>query len=234
MSLDSSVQSFFDRFPAAYDMYAGTPLYHLTHSRYVPGIQKDGLRPHPALFPAAQGTFLMDMISKYGSGHPGDTAYIQNRILDPNTIYLSTTRPDMEATLGYGVPERLMLLMRGMASLAVKTSLTDNERDFAAHSLEEHRQALTENNPAIVGLRVDPLAPSVANSRLGRFSLDKVSDAETALDIARYVDGSYASNIPVQSEIAPEYITIFGRTPIDAARAMQGVDTEPSWTASIH
>lgn len=234
MSLNPSVERFFDRFPAARDSYANTALYHLTHSRYVPGIQTHGLRPHPALFPVSQGTFLMDMLHQYGSGHPGDSDYVQRRILDPSTVYLSTTRPDMEGPLGYGIPERLMLLMRGMASLAVKTSLTDGERQFAARALEEHRQALTENSPAIVGLQIDPLAPSVANSRLGTFNLDKVPDAETALDVARYVDGAYANNIPIQDTIGPEQITIFGRIGISPERAMQGIHVEPSWTESIH
>jgi hypothetical protein len=233
MSTAPSVQRFFDRFPAAYSNYAGTPLYHLTHSRYLPGIQADGLRPHPTLFPETQGAFLVDILRRYGSGHPGDSDYVQRRILDPRTVYLSTSQPDMQGSLAYGVPERLMLLMRGMASLALKASLTDGERQFAAAALEGHRQALTENNPAIVGLCVDPLAPSVANSRFGTLDLDSVPDAETALDIARYVDDVDVNNIAVQGRISPEYITEFGRTPIDAERALQGVYAEAGWAASI-
>jgi hypothetical protein len=234
MSFSPSVSHFFDRFPAAQEAYAEAPLYHLTHSRYLGGIQANGLQANRTLFPEEHGAFLLEMYQRYGSNHPSDAAYIRDRILDPSNVYLSTARPDMNGYLSYGVPERLVFLMRGMKALAAKTSLSSGERDFAAHALEEHREALTADEPSIVALEINPLSPSVVNNRLGRMALDKVSDMETALQVARYVDGSYANNIPIrEGDIDPEFITVFGETPFDPESALVGVDAEPGWAFSI-
>lgn len=73
-----------------------------------------------------------------------------------------------------------MLLMRGMNTLAGKESLSVAERVFAAQALAGHIQSLTQNDPAITVLEVDPLAPSLVNSRLGVHHLEEVQDAETA------------------------------------------------------
>ncbi|HSX07277.1 MAG TPA: hypothetical protein VLG11_00070 [Candidatus Saccharimonadales bacterium] len=227
------IQGFFERFPAAHDAYADSKLYHLTHSRYVPGIQTEGLRPNADLFPAEQGVFLLHVCSSYSSGQPSDIEYVQNRILNSGNIYLSATVPDMSDEFGYGIPERLVFLMRGMAALATKSSLTEAERNFAARALEGHRTALTEGEPAIVALQVDPLAPGVVNNRLGNVPLDGIHDETLALDAVRYVDGPYGNNIPIQSAIEPGFITVFDQKPITAERAMQTVNAEPGWAAAI-
>lgn len=228
------IQGLFERFPAARDAYADSRLYHLTHSNYVPGIQAAGLRPNADLFPAEQGVFLLHMCRRYGSGQPSDTDYIQRRILESSNIYLSAVKPDMSDEFGYGIPERLVLLMRGMAALAAKNSLTEVERTFATQSLEGHRAALAEGEPAIVALQIDPLAPSVVNNRFSGQALHEIHDEAAALAAVQYVDGPYGNNIPVQDTIEPDFITVFDQKPITAERAIQTVYAESGWTASIH
>lgn len=229
-----SVDHFFERFPGAKEVYAAARLYHLTHSAYLPGIQVDGLQPNRNLFPAEHGSFLLQMFQRYGSGQPADADYITNRILDPSNVYLSTTQPNMNGHVGYGMPERLVFLMRGLRTLATKQSLTVEERYFAAQAFDKHLETLSKGVPSIVAIEVDPLAPSVLNNRLGRIALEKVQDLDTALEIARYVDRPYSNNIPIANTIGPEFITVFGETPpLDIADALHSVYTEPGWAASI-
>jgi hypothetical protein len=227
------IQQFIERFPAARDVYATTNLYHRTHSRYLPDIQTEGLRPHPELFPAEQGQFLLDMLQKYGSGHPNHAEYVRDKILSADRIYLSTVNPDLSWYVTYGIPERLTFLMRGLSTLATKSSLTDGERNFAAQSLEEHRVALTENNPALITLEIDPLAPGIMNSRLGGVALQTYPDEAAATAAIEYIDGGDRNNIAVQEEIEPSFIRVYSRLPIDPERAMLGVDDQAGWASSI-
>ena len=228
-----NVTNFFERFPAAKEAYASASLYHLTHSRYLAGIQANGLQTNVEPFPQEHGAFLLDVYDRYGPNHPSDRHYIQDRILGSSAIFLSAVQPNMEGRLDYGVPERLLVLMRSMAALATKENLTDGERNFAAAALEEHRQALSAGDPAIVALEVNPLAPEIVNHRLGHPELDEIRDPEIAVETMRYVDGNYSSNIGVAGAIEPEFISEFGRTPFDPATTLSSINTVPSWVASI-
>jgi hypothetical protein len=231
-SIHPSVVDFFGRFPEAQATYVDTPLYHLTHSHYLPGIQTEGLRPNRELFPQEHGGFLLQVLRRYGSGHPSDADYVRNRILEPNNVYLSAVKPDMDGSLGYGIPERLMLLMRGMNTLATKSSLTDGERGFAAKAYDEHLRALKAGEPSIVALEVNPLAPDVVNNRLGRMALYRIGDSETAL-LAVSGDTYYGNNIAIDGAIAPEHISVFGQRPLDTTVLEQRVSAEASWASSI-
>lgn len=100
---------FFGRFPAAREAYAETPLYHQTHSRYLPGILEEGLQPDRQLFPQEHGDFLLRMYRKYSAiVEQSQANYITDRIIDPSTpyLYLSAVHPD-EAFMDYTIPERL-------------------------------------------------------------------------------------------------------------------------------
>lgn len=133
---------------------------------------------------------------------------------------------------GYGVPERLMLLMRSMASLATKSSLTDGERNFARQSFGAHYAMLTEGNPQIVALKVDPMAPPIIDSRFGSGLLGEISDPDEALFVVQYLD-QYPGNIAVADSIGPDYITHFAQTPLDTDKLRASVSSEPGWAVSI-
>lgn len=230
-ALESRVSTFFERFPSAQAAYSETKLYHSTHSMYVPSILREGLRSNPDLFPSSHGQFLLDMYNRYGEGHPDDVNYIRDRILNDRLVYVSAERPGT-GFAAYGIPERLMLLARGMYSLSRKGNLTVAERGFAAEALQGHVRSLTENKPAIVDLEVDPLAPSLAN-RLGAFAVERVDDAETAEFVARHIDGNYAHNIPITDTVDPAYISTYRTTSITPERATEGIYSDAGWAASI-
>lgn len=232
-SLPPNIQSFAERFPSAFELYCDTKLYHLTHSRYLASIQSEGLKPNPELFPAEQGKFLLRICRQYGSGSPSDIDYIQNRILDPRKIYLSTTKPDMDERHGYGVPERLMLLMRSMTALSTKHSLTEEERDFARQSFDGHRRSLTEVGSTIVGLEIDPIAPAILHVRLGRVMLNAIPDIDIARDVVRYLDGPYSNNIPISGQVDPGFIQEIGRAPLNPGLVAAITRNEAGWTQQI-
>jgi|SRR5688572_20318596 len=226
------VSAFFDRFPSAQQVYSSTRLYHSTHSMYVPGILSEGLRSNPDLFPRNHGQFLLDIYNRYGPGEPSDVEYIQDRILNDRLVYVSTERPGT-GFASYGIPERLMFLARGLYSLSRKESLTVAECDFAAEALQGHVRGLTENDPAIVDLEIDPLAPSLANNRLGAFALERIDDAEAAEFLAERVDGNYSKNIPIKATIEPAFISIHRTTPITPERATAGIYSNAGWADLI-
>jgi hypothetical protein len=240
MPVSPNVARFFDEFPAAHTAYAARGLFHLTHSLYLPSIQAEGLRPNAALFPENQGEFILDMQARYDPASPDDRAHarghIQKQIIDPRRIYLSGKQPDMNSgILEYGIPERLMLLMRDLATLATKESLTNDEREFAHQALKKHVADMTSGNPSIVALKIDPLAPSVVNSRLGSKPLHQVTDEEFALEVVEYADGAYPNNIAIEGAIEPIYITTFGQAPTTSVQSsLASIYGEATWAAAIH
>jgi len=234
MSIPPEVQHFFGRFPAARDAYAAQPLYHQTHSRYLPGIMAEGLRPNHSLFPPEQGGFLLQMYKKYATYVVNEQVqYIQDRIISSSIAYLSAVHPD-EAFMDYSVPERLTLLMRSMAALANKTSLTEAERAYAARSFAEHKAALTEGNPRSITLQVNPLAPSAVNSRLAPHNLAEVTNEEDATSLVHYVDGNYQNNISVREPIEPAHIQVAQEIPLTHTALLSITkNVELGWTRDI-
>jgi len=122
-----AVSALFARFPEVVEQYAANNLYHVTHGMNVPGIMADGLKSAEP-FPAEHGQFLLDVVARHISNSVlarQSNDYIQNRILNGSHVFLQTTKPNLSAQQPYAVPERLMLLMRGMYWLAHKEQLVD-------------------------------------------------------------------------------------------------------------
>ncbi len=226
------IETFFGKFPAAQEKYASVPLYHLTLGSNVLSIQEHGLRPTPELFPRDHGEFLLRVYNRYGSADPSHKDYIHDRILASGRTFLSTRQPDMTRP-DYGVPERLMLLMRGMYALRNKTALSPQEKDYAATAFDEHNARLTDDRQTITALAVDPMAPGVLNSRFQNIDISRVSEPETAMHIAEYIDGPYPHNIAVDFPIEPAYISVHDAVPLYPDFVLQGVVTEASWTRCI-
>lgn len=134
--------------------------------------------------------------------------------------------------MDYGVPERLMLLMRGLAALATKTSLSDHERRQAALMLDEHRTALSENNPRSVMLEINPLAPAAIHARLSRHDLALITNEADALLLVEYCDGNDRNNIALGELVEPAFIHVSRQTPLDPT-LLQSVDRAPDWTRYI-
>ncbi len=232
VEIQPNIQAFFQQYPVAEAEYGSISLYHLTLGTNVAGILEEGLQPTPELFPSEHGRFLLRIFDRYGNNDPSSRDYIQDRILGAGTVYLSANEPDMAAP-GYGVPERLMLLMRGLHTLRNKTAITYEERAYAEAAFDQHYDILTRPDQTITALRIDPLAPSVVNARLGSFYLSQVADEEDALLVAHYVDGSYGNNIAVSEPIEPSCITVHASTPLTHEVALRGVYAEPQWTTSL-
>lgn len=227
-----NITSFFEKYPNAGRLYSAKPLYHLTLGSNVPGILEYGLQPRAQLFPEEHGRFLLNICEQYASNDPNNRAYVQDRILEPGTVYLSAREPDM-ARPDYGVPERLMLLMRSLQALREKQTLTPDERAYAGNAFGIHLELLTREDQTISALQISPMAPSVVNGRFGRIDLSRVQDPEMAELAMEYLDGSYENNIGISEPIDPNFIREHAHTSLTEDYATRGIYTEPGWTSHI-
>jgi hypothetical protein len=226
------IVGFFDRYPEAARQYGATGLFHLTHSMNVPGILEHGLDVNQAIFPPEQGQFLLDMFDRYGNRHPGERLFVSDRIIASHQVYVSTEVPNLGAYEAYGVPERLVYLMRGLHTLGDKQSLTSDERAYARAAFDQHYQRLTEGEPTITAINVDPFAPAVLNSRLGGIALDTFQDEEEARWFMEEPD-RYSANIPLTDAVEPQHLEVYGTCPLPTDQVLDRVTQPANWASSI-
>lgn len=170
---------------------------------------------------------------KYGSGDPAN--YIKDRIIDTTGIYLMRSPVNFLGEVSYGVPERLQLLMRSLFSLFQKQGLTDGERRFAQEAFESHRASLVAGEPNITTLEVNPLAPAVVQSRLGRGVgvLAEITLSDDADLLVEYVDGNYGNNIAVTGDIDLAHIRVANMMPVTEEHLLMSVYSPADWTTRI-
>lgn len=234
MSYTPNVQTFFDTYPQAKQAYADTRLYHLTHSRYVDQILRQGLHPQANLFPPEEGEFLQRMHDTYGRGSIHEADLIRDRIRKADFVYLSTESPaeSLSGVLSYGIPERLAYLVLGMKSLSQKKRLSATERAYAQQAYESHYEQLVNDDARIVALEIDPLSPPVVMSRIGNIAVDGTLDETSAVWIGQNCD-PWPYNIAV-TDVEPEHVAVHSYTPLAVAHTLLGVGrAEQSWLSEI-
>ena len=236
--VDPWVVDFFDRFGQdALDIYTAGGLYHVTHSVNEAGIDANGLRPTEETITDEEGAFVLAMFHRYGDGHPNNLQMINSHILGKSAdteqvrgVHLSTHEPDLdEEYVGYGVPERIIFLMRSMHALSRAGRVVVDDREFAASTFDRYRQWLTEGDARLIAYKVNPLAPAVLNARLGQWDLEG-ADLSAALHVARHPDGAWGSNIHVPEPIGAQYLSKTAQTPFTEEDLIRrGVQSKTGW-----
>lgn len=230
---------FFDTYgEAAFETYKDTTLYHATHSMFADQIKTEGLVPGREIFPAAYGEFCLRIFDTYSDGHPNDKKYLNHYVLgqnssteEPRGIYLSTT---VSESSSYGIPERIMLLMRGMSDLRTKQALTQEERAIAAYIYDEQLERLTTGSPTIDIYAVDPIMPAILNARYSGLRLDQPLDEYFVQLIAGKPDALRYGGLEINEPISPEYMTLHRQIPVTVQTpGIKGIGTGGYWTDSI-
>ncbi|HSW74403.1 MAG TPA: hypothetical protein VLG16_00890 [Candidatus Saccharimonadales bacterium] len=224
------IQDFFNWYPGAKEIYGRTQLFHRTLGSNVPAILETGLSPQRRLFPEEHGDFVLRVCRKTSSD-PNDSDYIRNRIIQSGSLYLMTEQA-LENTR-YGIPERFMLLMRSLYTIANKQGFEQADRDTAQKAYDEHAAILTAPGQTIATLKVDPMAPNIVNTQLGNWNLDSLTSTEQAEMLVRHVRSINYYNIEIPGIIEPEYISEHNREMLTVEQAFLGIETEAGWARYV-
>lgn len=223
------IQDFFARYgPEALEVYVSTRLFHATHSANLDAIATEGLRDTSGTIDEDDLAFLQNaFVRSGGSEDLGDRErfdhYIMGKGYDgesqsPRGIYLSSVVEGMDRppdglleNRSYGVSERLAFFIQNLNQIANGGGGLDSvTREQAASMRDRYIDKLLDDNPAIILLEINPLAPEVINERLSAIHLHDLSDPELRRNTLRFAN---SGDVHLLGPIKPEHLAI-----ADAAR----------------